>query len=136
MGQAVPNVVASSLVLVVEDDDDLRATMQEIFEAEGYRVITAGDGRTALDLIDQWERPGVILLDLMMPRMSGGDFLEAARRKHPELARVPVVVVTGHAQKRFALPHISRTMQKPVDLNALLNIVRQVCRPARASGRV
>jgi FixJ family two-component response regulator len=51
--------------------------------------------------------------------------------------RVPVVVVTGHAQSRFAAPAVERTLEKPVDLHSLLAIVRQVCRrpSPRASHR-
>ncbi len=117
------------LVLIVEDDVDVREMMKELFEDEGYRVAVATDGRDALDVIDRIGRPNVILLDLMMPRMSGGDFLEAARRKRPDLARVPVVVITGYAQMMFSVSPVERMLTKPVDLHALLDIVRQYCRP-------
>lgn len=123
------------MVLVVEDDADVRETMQDLFESEGYRVTTAEDGLAALDVLDRIERPGVILLDLMMPRMSGGDFLDAARKKFPDLSRVPVVVITGYAQLRYSVPNAARTLSKPVDLGSLLAIVRKVCRPAAAAGR-
>jgi CheY-like chemotaxis protein len=120
---------APSLILIVEDDEDIRAMMKELFEGEGYRVVTAVDGRDALDVIERIGKPSVILLDLMMPRMSGGDFLETARRRRPDLARVPVVVITGYAQMMFSVSPVERMLTKPVDLNALLDIVRQYCRP-------
>ncbi|MBM4357740.1 MAG: response regulator [Deltaproteobacteria bacterium] len=137
MGRASERSGLAPLVMVVEDDEDVRETMRAIFEAEGDRVATATDGQDALELLERIEPPGVILLDLMMPRLSGGDFLETARRRHPALLRVPVVVVTGHAQSRFAMPAVTRTVAKPLDLGALLAIVKQVCRrpPARAPHR-
>ncbi len=136
MQQLSPNVPDSQpLVLIVEDDDDVRDMMRELFEDEGYRVATAGDGRDALDLIERIGKPNVILLDLMMPRMSGGDFLEAARRKRPDLARVPVVVITGYAQMMFSVSPVERMLTKPVDLHALLDIVRQYCKPVAAPRR-
>ncbi len=123
------------LVLIVEDDVDVREMMRELFEDEGYRVAVAIDGRDALDIIDRIGRPNVILLDLNMPRMSGGDFLEAARRKRPDLARVPVVVITGYAQMMFSVSPVERMLTKPVDLHALLGIVRQYCRQGAPAAR-
>lgn len=116
------------LVLVVEDDADVRDTLRELFEDEGYRVATAEDGRVALELLERIDRPGVILLDLNLPEMSGTAFLDAARRKFPGLARVPVVVLTGYAQLALAVRDVTRTLMKPADLGTLLAVVRQVCR--------
>lgn len=114
--------------MVVDDDDDVRDTMRELLEGEGYRVETAGDGRDALDLLESIERPGVILLDLSMPRMGGQEFLEEARKRHPELRRVPVVVVSGHLHSLIAARSVRRIFKKPVDLGELLTVIRQICR--------
>lgn len=117
------------LVLIVDDEPDVRDMMRDLFEGEGYLVETAEDGQDALDKLETIGRPSVILLDLMMPRMSGNAFLEAARKKRPEMARVPVVVITGYAQMMMAAQSVTRILQKPVDLSALLAIVRGYCEP-------
>ncbi len=81
------------LVLVVDDNDDIRGVEAQALEMGGYRVSTAANGKVALELAHA-HRPNLILLDLMMPVMSGWEFLEALREV-PDLASVPVVVVTA-----------------------------------------
>ena len=81
------------LVLVVDDNDDIREMEAQALETDGYRVSTAPNGRVALELAHA-RRPNLILLDLMMPVMTGWEFL-GALREVPALASVPVVVVTA-----------------------------------------
>jgi CheY-like chemotaxis protein len=70
-------------VLVVDDEEDIRQTLQFLLADEGYDVVTADDGEEALDLIPLLPSPAVILLDLQMPRLDGyGVLLDLA--KHPE----------------------------------------------------
>ena len=80
-------------VLVVDDNRDIRELLVELLAAEGYAVAGAEDGRRALAEA-RANRPDVILLDLMMPVMSGWEFREAQLRD-PDLADVPVVVVSA-----------------------------------------
>ena len=59
-------------VIIVEDDDDIRDTFREVLESEGYHVLTAANGRVALDLLEGMrDVPCLVLLDLMMPIMNG-----------------------------------------------------------------
>jgi CheY-like chemotaxis protein len=88
-----PLRAASRRVLVVDDDRDIRELLVELLASEGYEVASAADGRRALAEARS-RRPDVILLDLMMPVMSGWEFREAQLRD-PELAGIPVVVVTA-----------------------------------------
>ena len=60
------------MVLVVEDDPDVRSALNDLLEAEGYEVETASNGKEALERLAE-HRPGLVLLDLMMPVMSGWD---------------------------------------------------------------
>jgi DNA-binding response OmpR family regulator len=77
-------------VLVVEDEPTLRETLAEALESEGYRVVQAGDGRTGLALFRS-EHPDLVLLDLMLPELSG---LEVTRQVRAESA-VPIVMLTA-----------------------------------------
>ena len=83
-------------ILIVDDEPDVRSYMQMILEDADFKVVTAGDGLEALELIRQ-QRPDFISLDLLMPRMSGHKLLyELKRDRH--LANIPVLIVTAHAQ--------------------------------------
>ena len=83
-------------VLLVEDDLDVRDLLQDFLEAKGYDVIPAGTGKQALDflMLDGGSPPDIVILDLMMPLVTGWQVLERMRN-HPLLARVPVVVLTA-----------------------------------------
>jgi hypothetical protein len=80
-------------VLLIEDDDALRALLKRTLVKEGWRVREAGDGQAGLSAVAA-ATPDLILLDLLMPEMDGFAFL-ADLRRHPEWRRVPVVVVTA-----------------------------------------
>jgi two-component system response regulator RegX3 len=82
--------IVSRTILVVEDEATLRETLAESLEAEGFRVVQAGDGRRALTSFHS-ERPDLVLLDLMLPELSG---LEVCRVIRAESA-VPIVMLTA-----------------------------------------
>ncbi len=79
-------------VLIVDDDAEVCRTISRAVERLGYRASRATDGANALTMVSQ-DVPGLILLDLMMPGMSGVEFLKRLRAVHPEL---PVAIVTGY----------------------------------------
>jgi CheY-like chemotaxis protein len=87
-------VQASSPVLIVDDDADIRAALKELLESEGYDVVEAVNGLAALRRLRMGLRPCVILLDLMMPVMDGWDF-RAQQLQDPEIKDLPVVMVTA-----------------------------------------
>jgi CheY-like chemotaxis protein len=112
-------------VLLIEDEEDLRESMRDALEFNGYSVLAAEDGQAALDRIGQ-VRPHlcIVLLDLLMPRMNGWDFF-ARMRSLPPYADVPVVV---HSSAPDRAPQgVSRVLQKPVKLEDLLAVVREFC---------
>jgi DNA-binding response OmpR family regulator len=80
-------------VLVVEDDPSVRGLLQTLLSAEGYEVATASDGLAGLVKATS-SHPSLVLLDLMMPDLGGVRVLEEMR-DDPELADIPVIVVTG-----------------------------------------
>jgi CheY-like chemotaxis protein len=111
-------------VLLVEDEDDLRESMRDLLEENGYAVIAACDGQEALEALARVENPCVVLLDLLMPRMDGWDFFEKVRAR-PEFARVPVIVQSSAPSR--APEGVTRVLKKPVQPEELLSIVREYC---------
>jgi signal transduction histidine kinase/CheY-like chemotaxis protein len=80
-------------VLVVDDDEAVRLLLRRILEAEGYGVIEADNGRSALEVMGE-RLPGAILLDLMMPQMDGFEFLSALHEREA-WRQIPVVIITA-----------------------------------------
>jgi CheY-like chemotaxis protein len=117
-------------VLVVDDDPDIRETLRFVLEDAGYPVYTAENGREALDVLAVARPlPGLILLDLMMPVMSGDEMLRALKAVHA-LAEIPVTIVTASGAPMP--PLASSLLKKPVDLDVLLRIVEKSCGSTRA----
>jgi CheY-like chemotaxis protein len=79
------------LILLVEDEELLRAGVQEMLEIQGYEVITAQNGSLALSCLSE-RRVDLIITDLVMPQMDGIDFVAQLRKLNPN---VPVIVVSG-----------------------------------------
>jgi two-component system, chemotaxis family, chemotaxis protein CheY len=126
MDVQVPMDGGESQILVVDDDHDIRAVVDDLLTDEGYRVRTAGNGRQALEILTTW-RPGVILLDLSMPEMNGWTFL-AHQQADPELARIPVIVMSAQYNLRggAALDTAAAVVAKPFDVERLLDLISAI----------
>jgi len=98
--------------------------MREALELNGYAVVTAEEGREALEKIARIEHVCLVLLDLLMPGMNGWDFF-MQMRKRPEYASVPVVVHSSVPSRAPA--GVDRVFQKPVLLDRLLSVVGEYC---------
>ncbi len=116
-------------ILLVEDDPDTRACMSALLELEGYLVVTAADGREALQRLRSGLNPGLILLDLMMPVMDGFEFRKE-QLHDPELSSIPVVVYSGHhnAPANVAMLEPAAYVQKPINFDSFLDTVSAHCR--------
>jgi len=114
---------AAPLIAVVDDEREIREVIVETLELTGYRVQAAPNGKVALDQA-RGDRPDLFVLDLMMPVMSGWQFLEAQRRD-PELARIPVIVVTAALDSRVEGAAV--LLRKPFDLDVLLAAAARLC---------
>jgi CheY-like chemotaxis protein len=114
--------------MIVEDDPDTREMLGKFLELEGFDVLTAANGRIALEQLGDGAPPCVIILDLMMPVMNGWQFREAQCRD-PRLSSIPVVVVTA-AGARADIPAIAADawLPKPVDFDRLLETITPLCR--------
>jgi CheY-like chemotaxis protein len=117
-------VALASTVLVVEDHLDLREMLAILLESEGFEVATASNGAEALECLDQ-ATPAVILLDLMMPVMTGDEFRER-QLADARFAHVPVICMTAahDGRERADRIHADEYFQKPVDFEQLLSAVR------------
>jgi len=122
MNQAVDD----TQVLVVDDDHDIRDTLRELLEIEGLRVVSAANGREALQRLRNGVRPDVILLDLMMPEMSGWEF-RGEQLSDPCIADIPVVLLSATPDVRKTAHELRAAgwVRKPFDLDELLELVQE-----------
>lgn len=111
-------------IMVVEDDFDIRDTLAQVLEAEGYAVAGVANGAEALEALEKGEPPALILLDLMMPVMNGWQF-RTEQLKRPNLANIPVVVISADAGvgKKAEAIGAADSLKKPVPLETLLDVV-------------
>lgn len=114
-------------LLIVEDDVDVREELAEIFNARGFRSMIATDGADAFALASgRGQRPAVIVLDLVMPRMDGAAFL-AHQHESPVLDGVPVIILTAQ-RDRLDRPTstVRAVLEKPFQLPTLLRLVQDI----------
>ncbi len=112
-------------ILLVDDDEFIRSSLKEHLEEEGHTVATAADGQQAFRILRRGDRPDVIVLDAMMPVMSGWDF-RSAQLSDPDFANIPVVVVSAFGfSGRTVLSQfgVADYVPKPLDTEALLKAI-------------
>lgn len=115
-------------VLVVEDSEDIRVLIEYLLTNEGMQVVTAKNGKEGLERLRAMSHPALVLLDLMMPVMTGEEFLEA-KAKDPDLAGVPVLILTAATNQ----PHLANArgvvgfVRKPINIDHVLGIVQTFC---------
>jgi len=96
-------------VLIVDDDMTLRELYEERMKAEGYTIISASDGEEAIEKTTK-EKPDVILLDIMMPKINGIDVMKMLREKD-ETKGIPIIILTALIQEIDKI----KDMMKPTD---------------------
>ena len=124
------------LVLVADDDEDIRALVSFRLERAGYEVVEARDGEEALRVLgDPSQRVNLIVSDLVMPRAGGRDVALAAARLRPG---VPTVLMSGYTEdatlRRGALPPGAIFLSKPFSPGQLVECVEDALRPAAQAG--
>lgn len=117
--------MSAGSILVVEDHADLREMLTVLLESEGFIVQTATNGAEALKRLEE-KRPAVILLDLMMPVMTGDEF-RARQLADPRYSDVPVICMTAahDGRDRAARVGANAYFQKPMDFERLIGAIRQ-----------
>jgi CheY-like chemotaxis protein len=122
-----------SRILIVDDDDDGRSLLKELLETDGYVVSEARDGSAALELLAQSPEPALVILDLEMPVMSGPEVVSAMRNSE-QLARLPVLIVSGSAKAIVpAGAPVVGFVPKPINVDAIVAKVRS-CIADRGAG--
>ena len=123
-------------ILVVDDEPEITGSLQEILEQAGYAVETAQDGREALEKSRTF-LPGLILLDVMMPKMDGFQVLEHLK-KEGQTANIPVIMLTSRAGARDLeegiQQHVEKYFSKPFDGVSLLAEIKKAFAVRRDSG--
>jgi CheY-like chemotaxis protein len=109
------------LVLVVDDENDIRQALAEVLAFEGFVVEAARDGMEALEKVRALH-PRLVLLDLMMPRMNGWEF-RRAQKDDPDLARIPVLIISAFAPTGDL--EAEGYIEKPFDVEELVSAVRR-----------
>ena len=119
-------------ILIVDDDENLAWAVRKKFEALGFEVLTAGDGRTGAEMVEK-EEPNLVILDLNLPDVDGLDICRYLRRR----SNVPIVMLTGRAEDNDAVVGLELGaddyITKPFSLNELAARVRAVLRRTSAT---
>ena len=114
-------------ILIVEDDEDTRAVLQDLLEMNGYAVRTCADARRAVESA-QADPPALMLVDYLMPDADGAWVVRTLRESGLE---VPVVVATGSNEGRAAADALGVvSLEKPFDITRLLELVKSLVPPA------
>lgn len=120
-------------ILVVDDDEMIRACITEILNLEGYKVYSAVHGKEALDLltsVGEDKLPGCIILDLKMPVMDGQTFLKKIHSNYPDsLGRIPIIVASANGNLRNSpeLQDAVETWDKPIELEDIARVAHKYC---------
>jgi CheY-like chemotaxis protein len=117
-------------ILVVDDDKDLLELVSFVGKRNGYRIVTAGDGKEGLELAKQ-EQPDLVIMDIMMPELDGHSAtvqlceLEATKN-------IPVIILTAKGNMRAAFemtPNVVAYIEKPFDHKHLSDVIRKTLAP-------
>ena len=118
-------------ILLVEDHADTSAALVHLLTARGYEILTAEDGQQALDLLDAGARPRLILIDLMLPHVSGWDLIKYLQTD-PELRHTPTIVITGIPKEQIQVV-ADAVFAKPFDYQELTGKIDELVAPGAAT---
>jgi two-component system, cell cycle response regulator DivK len=111
-------------ILVVDDEPDVRTYLKMLLNEAGFEVITAANGMEAFDQARR-KKPGLIVLDLLMPKNTGIEFYRRMR-KDKGLSETPVIIVSALASRNLAVKQAAAVFDKPVDPDAFLAEVHRI----------
>jgi CheY-like chemotaxis protein len=117
-------------ILIADDNGDIRDTIEDTLKSAGYEVFAEKDGKEALKRLKMMKSPTLVLLDLMMPVMSGWEFLDAQKSdavlKPHQVVTISSISSTASIEDPAPL-ETAGTLQKPICLEPLLKMVQQFC---------
>ncbi|MBC7693705.1 MAG: response regulator [Methylotenera sp.] len=123
----------SASIYVIEDDQDIRDSLVEILELEGYAPEGFSNGQEAIESLQcPKSLPEVMLLDLMMPVMGGREFLQAREQLDPSVRSIPVYLLSAVVPYRGPLEgQVAGQMRKPVNIDDLLSVIERHAKGSR-----
>lgn len=122
-------------VLVIEDEPTINMILDIALSEEGYQVITAPDGLTGLELMQRQPLPEIVLVDLLMPGISGKTVVKTMS-SHAELRKIPVVIISGSLPSSENLPpkgSYQALISKPFDLTEVIDLVGSLTMAGRVA---
>ena len=122
----------SERILVVEDNREAQEGLYALLQHDGYSVVTADNGQQALDLLERGIQPRLLILDLVLPKVTGADLLKYMQ-SDPRLRQTRVIVITAMSPQDV---HVVAdvVLYKPIDVSILLSTVAELM-PADARGK-
>jgi CheY-like chemotaxis protein len=114
-------------LMIIDDDEDIRESLVDLLGHEGFTAVGMPDGSAALAKLSLGDYvPDLILLDLYMPKMSG-DQVRALLQEDPRWAKIPIIICSGDDVTHELRASVFGVLQKPYDLDRLLELARDVC---------
>jgi DNA-binding response OmpR family regulator len=115
-------------ILVVDDDILLLEALEELLKSSGYEVRVADRGQEALDMLDK-ERFDLLILDVVMPKMTGFDVCREVRKRNDEMSKVKIIMLTAKTEERDTKIEekygCDLYLTKPIDLDRLKELIRE-----------
>lgn len=127
--------MAQGAILIIEDNKDIRVPISIMLGSEGFDVFEAEDCQTAFDCLAH-EHPDLILTDLLMPEMTGLEFIRQIRRTSG-LIDIPIIAMSAYDQSYLAaavLAGANAALHKPEDMDRLVETIKEVLRYTRHNG--
>lgn len=124
-------------ILTIDDDQDIRESINDILKSEGYQTLSAENGKYALELLmklEDFELPDLILLDYTMPELNGSDF-HRELSKNIRFHRIPVVLMTANSNLRQIMDqlNVEAYITKPMDVDNILQVAKNFTARAQAA---
>src|SRR5262245_48875205 len=117
-------------LLLVEDDGELRSSLSELLQSDGYHVVGAANGSEALEYLKEPPLPDLILLDLMMPVKDGWQF-RIEQKRDPSIASIPVLAISADDTPKAVAIDAELYIKKPFQYSTLLDAIRRVIEEKR-----
>jgi len=119
--------MSATKVLIAEDNPDSQELLRRILESEGFIVTAAEDGEKAIDMLREI-RPDVLVTDLLLPSVSGGDLIRHVRGT-AELSKIPIVVISAygdHYEADALAVGANMVLKKPLDSDLLISAIKNL----------
>lgn len=118
-----PYIISRNEILIVDDETDFRLDLAELLFTQGFRVITAKNGKEAIDYIIHSRRlPEIVTLDVKMPEKDGIEFLKELRKIH---SQIPVIFISGFVRNQEIDPY-TRCLEKPLDRLQFFEVLEEM----------